>query len=61
MNVPLWFVIGVIAYLGVKLARPPMWVVIVLLIGGFLLAKSFLAGPIEGGIVGGVGIVGGSK
>ncbi|MFF5128207.1 hypothetical protein ACFY41_14955 [Streptomyces syringium] len=61
MNVPLWFVVAVVAYLGVKLARPPMWVVIVLLIGGFLLANSIFAGPIGSGIDGGAGIFGGSK
>ncbi|MFI9307938.1 hypothetical protein [Streptomyces triculaminicus] len=61
MNVPLWFVVAVVAYLGVKLTRPPMWVVLVLLIGGVLLANSFLAGPIESGINGGATVIGGSK
>ena len=39
-SVPFWFAITVIAYLGYKLAHPPLWLVIVLLIAGFLLALS---------------------
>ncbi|MEU1624115.1 hypothetical protein ABZ746_01945 [Streptomyces sp. NPDC020096] len=47
MSVPLWFATAVIAVLGVKLARPPIWLVAVLLLGGFLLAGSHLAPAIH--------------
>ncbi|MFE0675573.1 hypothetical protein [Streptomyces sp. NPDC058867] len=43
MDVPLWFALGVVAYLGIKLIRPPLWLVAVLLLGGYLVADSFLA------------------
>ncbi|MCF3137382.1 MULTISPECIES: hypothetical protein [Streptomyces] len=47
MSVPLWFFIACIAVAGVKLARPPLWLVIVLLIGGYILANSLLAPAID--------------
>ncbi|WP_419997786.1 hypothetical protein [Streptomyces boninensis] len=59
MSVPLWFALTVIAVLGVKLARPPLWLVIVLLLGGFLLADSFLAPAIDSGTRDGVGVING--
>ncbi|WP_427921204.1 hypothetical protein [Streptomyces sp. cg40] len=43
MDVPLWFALLVVGYLGIKLIRPPVWLVIVLLLGGYLLAGSVLA------------------
>lgn len=43
MNVPLWLALIVVGYLGIKLARPPIWLVAVLLVGGYLLADSLLA------------------
>ena len=47
MDVPLWFALLVVGYLGVKLIRPPAWLVAVLLLGGFLLADSVLAPAIN--------------
>jgi hypothetical protein len=47
MNVPLWFALIIVGALGIKLARPPMWLVAVLLLGGYLLADSFLAPAID--------------
>jgi hypothetical protein len=47
MSVPMWFFIACLAVVGVKLVRPPLWLVIVLLIGGYLLADSFLAPAID--------------
>lgn len=47
MSVPLWFALAVIGYLGIKLARPPLWLVIVLLLGGYLLADSLLAPALD--------------
>ncbi|MFI6561875.1 hypothetical protein [Streptomyces sp. NPDC050534] len=43
MSVPLWLFITCLAVVGVKTLRPPMWLVIVLLVGGYLLADSLLA------------------
>ncbi|MFJ7337900.1 hypothetical protein ACIQUU_32215 [Streptomyces sp. NPDC101116] len=43
MDVPLWLALLVVGWLGAKLARPPWWLVAVLLVGGYLVAGSFLA------------------
>ncbi|MFG2120671.1 hypothetical protein [Streptomyces sp. NPDC048710] len=43
MDVPLWLALLVVGWLGVKLVRPPWWLVAVLLVGGYLVAGSFLA------------------
>jgi hypothetical protein len=47
VDVPLWLALLVVGYLGVKLVRPPWWLVIVLLLGGYLVADSFLS-PVIG-------------
>ncbi|MET9973282.1 hypothetical protein ABZZ80_47465 [Streptomyces sp. NPDC006356] len=47
MDVPLWFALLAVGYLGVKLIRPPAWLIAVLLLGGFLLADSVLAPAIN--------------
>ncbi|MFE1438092.1 hypothetical protein [Streptomyces sp. NPDC058739] len=47
MDVPLWFALLVVGWLGVKLIRPPAWLIAVLLLGGFLLADSVLAPAIN--------------
>ncbi|MBJ7001228.1 hypothetical protein JG491_14260 [Streptomyces sp. CRPSP2-6A1] len=47
MQVPLWFALLAVGYLGVKLIRPPAWLIAVLLLGGFLLAGSVLAPAIN--------------
>ncbi|MGW3413565.1 hypothetical protein [Streptomyces sp. NPDC000888] len=43
MDVPLWLALIVVGYLGIKLIRPPWWLVVVLLLGGYLLSDSLLA------------------
>ncbi|CAM5630786.1 hypothetical protein ABTX99_18945 [Streptomyces flaveolus] len=48
MQVPLWLALLVVGYLGVKLIRPPAWLIAVLLLGGFLLADSVLAPAVNG-------------
>ncbi|CAL9555011.1 hypothetical protein ACIPH4_16440 [Streptomyces tendae] len=50
MNVPLWLALLAVGYLGVKLIRPPWWLIAVLLLGGFLIADSVLA-PVVNGFV----------
>ncbi|WP_107357911.1 hypothetical protein [Streptomyces agglomeratus] len=47
MDVPLWIALIAVGYLGVKLIRPPAWLVVVLLLGGYLLADSLLAPVID--------------
>ncbi|MGW0629177.1 hypothetical protein [Streptomyces sp. NPDC002758] len=61
MNVelPLILVIALVGYFGIKLMRPPTWLIVVLLLGGFLLADTFLAPAIESGTKTGVDVVNG--
>ncbi|MFD6497220.1 hypothetical protein [Streptomyces sp. NPDC060188] len=47
MQVPLCLALIVVGSLGVKLIRPPWWLVAVLLLGGYLLADSLLAPVID--------------
>jgi len=47
MDVPLWLALIVVGWLGVKLIRPPWWLITVLLLGGYLLADSLLASAID--------------
>ncbi|MFD5566501.1 hypothetical protein [Streptomyces cadmiisoli] len=47
MDVPLWLALIIVGWLGVKLIRPPWWLIAVLLLGGFLLADSVLAPAID--------------
>ncbi|MFI8229124.1 MULTISPECIES: hypothetical protein [unclassified Streptomyces] len=47
MEVPLWLALLVVGVLGVKLVRPPLWLIAVLLVGGYLLADSLLAPVID--------------
>ncbi|MFD8805942.1 hypothetical protein [Streptomyces sp. NPDC059597] len=47
MNVPLWLALLAVGCLGVKLIRPPGWLIAVLLLGGYLLADSVLAPVID--------------
>ncbi|MFE4685636.1 hypothetical protein ACFRNJ_33340 [Streptomyces sp. NPDC056721] len=47
MHVPLWLALIAVGYLGIKLIRPPWWLVAVLLLGGYLLANSLLSQVID--------------
>jgi hypothetical protein len=47
VDVPLWFALIVVGYLGCKLIRPPLWLVLVLLLGGYLIADSLFAPVID--------------
>ncbi|MFJ9343449.1 hypothetical protein ACIRP0_29780 [Streptomyces sp. NPDC101733] len=47
MDVPLWLALIVIGFLGYKLIRPPLWLVAVILLGGYLLAGSVMAPLID--------------
>ncbi|MEU5508122.1 hypothetical protein [Streptomyces fungicidicus] len=50
MDVPLWFALIVVGWLGVKLVRPPWWLIAVFLLGGFLLADSVFAPLIDSAV-----------
>lgn len=47
MDVPLWLALIVVGWLGVKLIRPPWWLIAVLLLGGYLLADSVLGPAVD--------------
>ncbi|MGW1890166.1 hypothetical protein ACWCP6_07820 [Streptomyces sp. NPDC002004] len=47
MQVPLWLALIVVGFLGIKLVRPPWWLVAVLVLGGYLLADSLFAPAIN--------------
>ncbi|MFJ8954774.1 hypothetical protein ACIRO1_32220 [Streptomyces sp. NPDC102381] len=47
MDVPLWFFVACVGLVGIKLMRPPWWLVALLLLGGYLLAGSILAPVID--------------
>ncbi|RFU82766.1 hypothetical protein DY218_31420 [Streptomyces triticagri] len=47
MQVPLWLALIVVGYLGCKLFRPPIWLVALLLLGGYLLADSLFAPVVD--------------
>ena len=47
MEVVVSYVLIIVGWLGVKLIRPPLWLVAVLLLGGYLLADSLLAPAID--------------
>ncbi|GGS97326.1 MULTISPECIES: hypothetical protein [Streptomyces] len=50
MDVPLWLALIAVGALGVKLVRPPWWLLAGLLLGGYLLADSLFAPVIDGAI-----------
>ncbi|MFJ7154480.1 hypothetical protein ACIQUQ_06040 [Streptomyces sp. NPDC101118] len=47
MDVPLWVALLALGLVGVKYLRPPGWLVVVLLVGGYLLADSFLSPAVD--------------
>ncbi|MCF3118426.1 hypothetical protein IPZ68_01700 [Streptomyces arenae] len=47
MDVPLWLALLIVGVLGIKLVRPPWWLVALLLLGGYLIADSFLAPAVD--------------
>lgn len=60
VELPLVLVVAIFGYFGIKMLRPPTWLVVVLLLGGFLLADTFLAPAIESGTKTGVDVVNGT-
>ena len=59
IHLPLIGLIAVLGYLGYRLARPPLWLVTVLLLFGYLSAGSFLGPAIDSGARAGLAIVNG--
>lgn len=47
MDVPLWLALLALGVLGIKLVRPPWWLVALLLLGGYLVADSFLSPTVD--------------
>jgi hypothetical protein len=47
MDVPLWLALVVVAYLGIRLVRPPLWLVAALLLAGYLSADTFIGTAID--------------
>lgn len=60
VHLPLIAVVALIGFFGIKLWRPPTWLVVALLLGGFLLAGTFLAPAIESGAKTGVSVLNGT-
>ena len=60
VHLPLIVLLALVGYFGIKLMRPPTWLVVVLLLGGFLLAGTFLAPAIESGTKTGVSVINGT-
>ncbi|WP_406732190.1 hypothetical protein [Streptomyces sp. NBC_01794] len=60
VELPLVLVVAIFGYFGIKMLRPPTWLIVVLLLGGFLLADTFLAPAIESGTRTGVDVVNGT-
>ncbi|MER5442004.1 hypothetical protein [Streptomyces sp. NPDC002790] len=47
MDVPLWFFVACVGLVGIRLIRPPWWLIALLLLGGYLLADSLLSPVID--------------
>lgn len=60
ISLPLVLLVALVGYFAIKLYRPPTWLVVLLLLGGFLLADSFLAPAIDSGTRTGVDVVNGT-
>ncbi|RII06819.1 hypothetical protein DSC45_35420 [Streptomyces sp. YIM 130001] len=50
MQVPLWLALVAVGYLGCKLFRPPIWLITVLLLGGYLLADSLFTPLVDAAV-----------
>jgi hypothetical protein len=60
VQLPLIVVLAALGYAGLKLTRVPTWLVLVLVLGGFYLAGTFLAPAVDSGTRTGVEIVNGT-
>lgn len=50
IELPALALVALLGYFGIRLYRPPTWLLVVLLLGGFLLADTFIAPAITGGL-----------
>ncbi|MFE0376423.1 hypothetical protein ACFW1M_12715 [Streptomyces inhibens] len=57
VHLPLIALVALVGYFGIKMLRPPLWLIVLLLLGGFLLADTFLAPAIESVTQTGVDVV----
>ena len=60
VHLPLLLLVLVLGYLGYRLARPPLWLVVMLVLVGYLSARTFVAPAIESGARAGVEILDGT-
>ncbi|AZM47504.1 hypothetical protein DMB38_18425 [Streptomyces sp. WAC 06738] len=60
VEIPLILLVALIGYFGIKLIRPPLWLIVVLLLVGFLLADTLLAPAIDSGTRTGVDVINGT-
>jgi hypothetical protein len=60
VHLPLIAVLVALGYFGLKVSRVPTWLVLVLVLGGFYLADTFIAPAIDSGTRTGVQIVNGT-
>ncbi|MCQ4081900.1 hypothetical protein NGB36_15095 [Streptomyces sp. RB6PN25] len=57
VHMPLIILVTIIACLGYRICRPPFWLVVMLMLVGFLSAHSYFAPAIHSGTKAGVEIV----
>ncbi|MFH9247071.1 hypothetical protein OHA45_16545 [Streptomyces lydicus] len=57
VHLPLIALVALVGYFGIKMLRPPLWLIVLLLLGGFLLADTFLAPAIESATQTGVNVL----
>lgn len=60
VHLPLIAILIALGYFGLKLSRVPTWLVVVLVLGGFYLADTFVAPAIDSGTQTGVSVVNGT-
>ena len=60
VHLPLIVLIAFIAYLGIKLTRVPGWLVVLLILGGYLSASTVLAPALHTAARASVGIINGT-
>ncbi|MFH9226545.1 hypothetical protein [Streptomyces lydicus] len=57
VHLPLIALVALVGYFGIKMLRLPLWLIVLLLLGGFLLADTFLAPAIESATQTGVNVL----
>ncbi len=58
LHLPLLLLVALFGYLGVRLSRVPLWLVLVLLLGGYLSSGTFLGNMLHAGATAGAAMLG---